>query len=30
MLYVIVAEDVPNSKAKRQAARPRHIDYLKE
>lgn len=30
MLYVIVAEDVPNSVAKRQATRPRHLDYLKE
>lgn len=30
MLYVIIAEDVPDSMARRQATRARHIDYLKE
>ena len=30
MLYAIIAEDVPDSGPKRAAARPRHLDRLRE
>jgi len=28
VLYVIIANDVPNSSAKRAATRPRHLEYI--
>jgi uncharacterized protein YciI len=30
MLYVIMAQDVPQSTSKRRATRPRHLSYIKE